>query len=183
MPNRRTIRITTTGPDRTRDLGRRIARVLRPGDVVLLHGDLGAGKTTLSQGIATGLGVASTVQSPTFVLVHDHAGQTADGESIALHHLDLYRLSGAAEVESIGYDDYLTPDDGISVVEWPERAGELLPDQFLLVEIRAGDGDERIIALSATGSNDTVARWLGPLVDWPEAPAVEVQSPDSTSSG
>lgn len=163
MPVSKNIRLTSASAGETRDLGRRIARGMRPGDVVLLHGDLGAGKTTLTQGIAEGLGVTTTVQSPTFVLVHEHAGRAADGKPLALHHLDLYRLAGEDEVEAIGYDEYLSPEDGVSVVEWPERAGTLLPDACLLVEIRAGTGDERSITMTAIGPEDAARRWLAPL--------------------
>lgn len=165
MPDRRTIRISTAGPEQTRNLGRHIARTLLLGDVMLLHGDLGAGKTTLVQGIAAGLGVVSMVQSPTFVLVHEHSGQTADGARVALRHLDLFRLSGTEEVEAVGYGDYLAPDDGITFVEWPERAGSLLPDHGLLVEIRADSGNERTFVFTAIGSGEDAARWFGPLID------------------
>ncbi len=176
MNGSRTIRIATTGPEQTRDLGQRIARALRPGDVILLHGDLGAGKTTLAQGIAAGLGVSSPVQSPTFVLVHEHAGTTSDGRPVTLHHLDLYRLAGEDEVEAIGYDDYLSPEDGVSVVEWPERAGRVLPDRCLLVEIRAGSGDERTIALTAIGPDEAAQQWLGSLEHRPGGPGIRSAS-------
>lgn len=165
MPDRRTIRITTAEPEQTRNLGRHIAQTLLLGDVVLLHGDLGAGKTTLVQGIAAGLGIVSMVQSPTFVLIHEHAGQTADGTRVALRHLDLFRLSGTEEVEAVGYGDHLAPDDGITIVEWPERAGSLLPDHGLLVDIRTDGGNERTFVFRAIGSDEDAARWMDPLID------------------
>lgn len=129
------------------DLGRRLAAQLRAGDVLLLHGDLGAGKTTLVQGIAAGLGVSEAVQSPTFTLVGEHEGIDATGAPVRVHHLDLYRLTDPDELESFGYDDYLRPDDGISLIEWPERAGDWLPERFLLVRIdyrAAPDGGRRV---------------------------------------
>ncbi|MGC4108753.1 MAG: tRNA (adenosine(37)-N6)-threonylcarbamoyltransferase complex ATPase subunit type 1 TsaE [Thermomicrobiales bacterium] len=126
-------------------LGRRLGTCLRAGDVVLLHGDLGAGKTTFVQGIAHGLGVIASVQSPTFTLVGEHAGVDGTGESLAVHHLDLYRLTDPDELESFGYDDYLHPDGGISLIEWPERAGDWLPDRFLLVRIEYRDDGGRTL--------------------------------------
>lgn len=118
--------------------GRVFADHLRSGDVVLLHGDLGAGKTTLTQGIAAGLRVVDVVQSPTFTLVQEHRGK-----EMTLYHLDLYRLDDPSELESLGYETYLDPVDGISVIEWPERAGEWLPERFWLVRIEHLGGDRR----------------------------------------
>lgn len=125
----------STDAAETRAFGTRLAQQLRVGDVVLLHGDLGAGKTTLTQGIAQGLGVTEPVQSPTFTLVAEHLGYTADGAPIRLYHLDLYRLGGEDDLEEIGFDDLLAPRDGISIIEWPERAGRWLPERFILVSI------------------------------------------------
>ncbi len=119
----------------TRAFGARLAQQLRVGDVVLLHGDLGAGKTTLTQGLAQGLGITEPVQSPTFTLVAEHVGFTADGGPVRLYHLDLYRLGGEEDLDDIGFDDLLAPADGISVIEWPERAGTWLPERYILVTI------------------------------------------------
>lgn len=144
----------TRAPEETRSVGERIGRLLRPGDVILLHGDLGSGKTTLTQGIARGLGVRDYVQSPTFTLVAEHPGRTTDGASIRLYHLDLYRLTGEDDLDSFGYDQYLDPSDGVTVVEWPERAGDRLPDAYLLVTLIHVGPDERrlrIEAVPATG--------------------------------
>lgn len=143
------LELTSRSADETRRIGEIIGGELRSGDVVLLHGDLGAGKTTLTQGIARGLGVADYVQSPTFTLVGEHAGRDADGVEIALHHLDLYRLDDVAELESFGYDQYLEPVAAVSVIEWPERAGGWLPDRYLLVELIADIGDRRQLRLSS----------------------------------
>jgi tRNA threonylcarbamoyladenosine biosynthesis protein TsaE len=118
--------------------GETFANRLGPGDVVLLHGDLGAGKTTLTQGIAVGLGVRDPVQSPTFTLVQEHVGH-----QLKLYHLDLYRLEDPSELESIGYETYLEPVDGVSVIEWPERAGDWLPERFWLVQIAHEGGNLR----------------------------------------
>lgn len=126
------------------ELGAHLARHASRGDVYFLHGDLGAGKTTLAQGFARDLGIDETVQSPTFGLVISHPGMHSDGQPVMLHHLDLYRLEDPAELESIGYGQYLDP-DGISVIEWPERAGSWLPDRFFLVQISdPGDGSRSV---------------------------------------
>lgn len=129
--------------DEMRQLGREMATSLQPGDVLLLHGDLGAGKTTLTQGIAQGLGVNSPVQSPTFTLVREH-----QGSSMKLYHLDLYRLEDPDELENIGYETYTDPPDGVSVIEWPERAGDWLPRRFTLVRIDHLGVDRRRVTVT-----------------------------------
>lgn len=137
---------TIESSEAMQQLGRELAKSMRIGDVLLLHGDLGAGKTTLTQGIAEGLGINSPVQSPTFTLVREH-----QGSELKLYHLDLYRLDDPAELEDIGYETYIEPADGISVIEWPERAGDWLPDQFLLVQIDHVGGDRRRVTLTNYG--------------------------------
>ncbi len=123
-------------------LGREFADGLHRGDVVLLHGDLGAGKTTFTQGVAAELGVSAAVQSPTFTLVREH-----DGTSMRLYHLDLYRLDDPDELENIGYETYIEPNDGVSLIEWPERASGWLPGQFWLVRIDHLGGDQRRVTI------------------------------------
>lgn len=137
--------VVVTSGESMRQLGERLARDLRTGDVVLLHGDLGAGKTTLVQGLARGLGVTGPVTSPTFGIASELRG-LREGEAIALHHLDLYRLSDAGELAVIGFERYLDPEDGITAIEWPERAGDWLPERFVLVRIElAGEGARRVL--------------------------------------
>jgi tRNA threonylcarbamoyladenosine biosynthesis protein TsaE len=142
----RSIEIRSTSPERTQRIGERIGEQLLVGAVVLLHGDLGAGKTTLTQGIARGLGVTGYVQSPTFTLVSEH-----EGSGLKLYHLDLYRLSDESELESFGYDQYLAPSDGVSVIEWPERAGTWLPDSYMLVELTHAGDEQRTLRVSTHG--------------------------------
>ena len=125
-----------------RALGEELARSLDVGDVLMLHGDLGAGKTTLAQGVAAGLGVEGPVQSPTFTLVREHRGL-----DLTLYHLDLYRLVDPDELENLGYEVYLDPPDGVSVIEWPERAGQWLPEWFTLVRIEHLGGDRRRVTI------------------------------------
>ncbi len=128
----------TASPDETRALGRRLAGVLAPGDVVALHGGLGAGKTHLAKGIAEGLGVdPDDVTSPTFTLVHEHA----DG---ALLHLDLYRIETRGDAERLGLGELLSG-DAIALVEWPDHAFGLLPPETLHLRLTPGDGDARRI--------------------------------------
>lgn len=127
-------------------LGRDMAATLQRGDVLLLHGDLGAGKTTLTQGVAQGLGVNGPVQSPTFTLVREH-----DAENMRLYHLDLYRLDDPEQLEDIGYEVFINPPDGISLIEWPERAGDWLPESFLLVQIEHLGGDRRRVQITHHG--------------------------------
>ena len=127
-------------------LGRELAQHLRIGDVLLLHGDLGAGKTTLAQGVARGLGIGAPVQSPTFTLVREH-----DAEGMKFYHLDLYRLESPDQLEDIGYETYIEPTDGVSLIEWPERAGDWFPDRFLLAQIDHLGGDRRRVTFTAHG--------------------------------
>jgi tRNA threonylcarbamoyladenosine biosynthesis protein TsaE len=120
----------TTSAAKTRAFGKRLARLLRPGDVVLLQGPLGAGKTALTQGIGQGLAIESDVTSPTFILVAAHE---ANGTRPALYHADLYRLNDPFEVDDLRLEEQAA--DGVLVVEWPERALEALPEEHLLIVI------------------------------------------------
>lgn len=123
-------------------LARQFASELKPGDVVCLEGDLGAGKTTFTQGLAAALGVAGRVTSPTFCLVQEHRGREEASRSAFLVHMDLYRLRGEEDVLAIGWEDYLA-EGAILVVEWPERAGSLIPPMAKHVVFTHLDGEER----------------------------------------
>lgn len=135
--------ITTHNPAHTVSIGARLGRLLKPGDVVALVGRLGAGKTTLTRGIAQGLGVDADVHSPTFTLVHEHLG------TVPLYHIDLYRLDTPEEAADIGVEDYVHG-DGVTVIEWAERAEPLLPEWALRVEISHCGDDARQIAFCAS---------------------------------
>ncbi len=102
-------------------LAQQISAELQPGDVLCLEGDLGAGKTTFTQGLAAALGVSGRVTSPTFCIVQEHRSPTT-----LLVHMDLYRLTSEEDVLAIGWEDYLA-EGAILVVEWPSRAGSLIP--------------------------------------------------------
>ncbi len=149
--------VVSASPERTRQIGILLGRQAQIGDVILLHGDLGAGKTTLTQGIGQGLNVSDPVRSPTFTLVAEHDGQTPTGAPIRLYHLDLYRLTGAADLASVGFDTYLAPTDGITVIEWPERAGTALPETYLMVELEPRANDERRLTIRALPAGATSA--------------------------
>jgi len=121
----------------TRALGRRLGEKLGPGAVVAFTGDLGAGKTAFTRGLAEGLGVAGRVTSPTFTIVNEY-----EGGKLPLFHFDLYRLGSAEELFEIGWEDYLSR-GGVCAVEWSENAGDALEDGAIRVDIRRGDGEDR----------------------------------------
>ncbi|MBR3223326.1 MAG: tRNA (adenosine(37)-N6)-threonylcarbamoyltransferase complex ATPase subunit type 1 TsaE [Kiritimatiellae bacterium] len=123
--------------EETWSLARRLAAELKPGDVVCLEGDLGAGKTTFVQGLAAALGVAGRVTSPTFCLVQEHG--SADG--CLLVHMDLYRLASEDDVLAIGWEDFLAR-GAILAVEWPERAGSLVPEDAVHVSFACLEGED-----------------------------------------
>ncbi len=114
--------ILTQSDDETFELGVRLSVRLRPGMVIALRGDLGAGKTVLARGIARGLGIREPVTSPTFTIVQEYACSNGGW----LFHLDMYRINNAHDALAFGIEDYLFAADGITVVEWPERITELL---------------------------------------------------------
>ncbi len=135
-------------------LARRFAAELKPGDVVCLEGDLGAGKTTFTQGLAAALGVKGRVTSPTFCIVQEHAAaETGAGGIDLLVHMDLYRLQGEDDVLAIGWEDYLAR-GAVLVVEWPERAGELIPPSARHIAFHHLGEESRIIRIDTSGNLD-----------------------------
>lgn len=144
-PGPSALQFASGSSEQTERLGEVLGAWLRPGDIVLLHGDLGAGKTTLTKGIARAVGVVGTVASPSFALVNEYALP-----ALRLLHLDLYRLDDPDELETIGFGELTSADEAIVVIEWPERAASSLPDRYLLVEIlHAGEG-QRTLRVSGT---------------------------------
>lgn len=126
----------------TMALGATFARNLKPGDIVFLKGDLGAGKTVFTKGIAQALGLKpQTVNSPTFVLMNFYEGR------LPLYHFDLYRLETMKELRSVSFDEYFYG-KGISVVEWAERLGALSPKEFWDIQLTHQGGDTRGICIS-----------------------------------
>lgn len=133
--------------DETERIGEALGRLLAPGDVIALTGDLGAGKTCLTRGIARGLGVDEPVSSPTFILV----AQYATGRGFPLFHADCYRLDRpVAEAEAIGLDETMD-NGGVAVVEWAERIGALLPASHLHITLTALDDDRRQLRFQPAG--------------------------------
>lgn len=131
--------INTTSAEETTSLGERLGKHLKPGDVIALFGDLGAGKTTLTKGIAVGLGLDADIHSPTFTLIHEHPG------AVALYHVDLYRLSREEEVETLGLEEYIYS-DGVTIIEWADRMQSLLPADRLDITLRmSGDTERELI--------------------------------------
>ena len=128
--------------EETWKLAKKLAAELKPGDVVCLEGDLGAGKTTFTQGLAAALGVPGRVTSPTFCIVQEHRRLPSSVSSPSfLVHMDLYRLHNEDDVIAIGWEDYLA-EGAILVVEWPERAGALIPAEAKHIVFTHLDGEE-----------------------------------------
>ena len=119
-----------------RDWGESFGQSLRPGDIVTLEGELGAGKTTLAQAICRGAGVTEEVTSPTFALVNQH-----EGERGSVYHLDLYRLNGPDDLTNLGWDDIVNS-DGIVLIEWPDRAGPRMPNDVIRVRLEYIENDD-----------------------------------------
>lgn len=145
--------VTTHSRAETQALGAALGARLQAGDVVVLRGALGAGKTTLAQGLAAGLGVREPVISPTFTLLREYTSGR-----LPLYHVDAYRLAGPNEAYTFGLDEYLYG-DGVTVIEWGERVAALLPDERLDIELVYGARGERVITLTAWGAH------CGELVD------------------
>jgi tRNA threonylcarbamoyladenosine biosynthesis protein TsaE len=131
-------------------LGKKLGSMLQPGDVIALTGELGAGKTTLTKGIAHGAGVEAEVCSPTFTLIHEHRGR------IPFYHVDLYRLESEDLMPDIGIEEYLYG-TGVTVIEWSERMANLLPESALRVRLSADNDTEREIELSSSSPRWTDA--------------------------
>lgn len=138
-------RLRSASPGETRAIGRELGRVAAPGTVLALSGELGAGKTQLAKGVAEGLGVTSVVNSPTFVLMNEHAGR------LRLYHIDAYRLADPEEAIAAGLLDEREI-DGLTVIEWADRLAGWLPLDRLDLELTAGtEADERLIGWEARG--------------------------------
>ncbi|MGZ4032440.1 MAG: tRNA (adenosine(37)-N6)-threonylcarbamoyltransferase complex ATPase subunit type 1 TsaE [Tumebacillaceae bacterium] len=135
----------TSNVEETQALAEKLGTLVQPGDVFCLSGDLGAGKTTFTQGLARGLGVTEPVSSPTFTIIKEY-----DEGRLPLYHMDIYRLGEAAVRENLGYDEYFFG-DGVSVVEWAEWLEELLPEDRVLLTIRIAPEQGRLLQFEATG--------------------------------
>lgn len=142
---------TTASVDETRDLASALAALARPGDIIVLAGDLGAGKTAFVQGFGRGLGVVQRITSPTFTLVHVY-----ENGRLPVHHLDVYRLDQLSEALDLGLAEMLD-EGGVVLIEWGDAITPVLPHDYLEVRITFGAGDDdRRLALRAVGP-----RWTG----------------------
>ena len=173
----RELHITSHSDAQTRQLGMRLGELLHGGELVLLEGQLGMGKTTFTQGLAQGMGIAGTVNSPTFTLLKEYPGRdyssstspassparqetpgkpTRRGETRprgpALYHFDLYRLEDPEEMFALGFEDYFSDSSGGCVVEWADRAAGLWPDERLDISLTTTHESERNIRFTASGS-------------------------------
>jgi tRNA threonylcarbamoyladenosine biosynthesis protein TsaE len=163
------MRLLTTSVDDTRDLSEAIGRALvRPGDLVVLAGDLGSGKTAFAQGMARALGVTDPVVSPTFTIVREYAGTMA-----RLVHVDVYRLDHLQELYDLGFEE-LVDSDRVTIVEWGDVVASVLPADRLVVHLDLNDDDDaRVISLTTHGPSwharqralaIAVQPWLAPDV-------------------
>jgi tRNA threonylcarbamoyladenosine biosynthesis protein TsaE len=152
-----TLKLASHNPEQTRALGERLGGVLQPGDVICLQGELGAGKTTLVQGIAQGWGSLDSVSSPTFILVNVY--RRAD--SGQLFHMDAYRLDSVSEAEQLDLDAMLA--EGALLIEWPERMPGLIPAENLWIQLEHLGEAEREMTFNASGKryNELLEHLLG----------------------
>jgi tRNA threonylcarbamoyladenosine biosynthesis protein TsaE len=139
------LEIVSHSDRQTRQIGERLGGLCQPGDLILLEGGLGSGKTTLAQGIGRGLGVGRPINRPTFTLVKEYGGR------LPLYHFDFYRLEDPAEVADLGLDEYLDG-DGVCVVEWADRAAPLWPERCLRIRLAAMGPRTRRLCLEGIGA-------------------------------
>ncbi|MFA5411174.1 MAG: tRNA (adenosine(37)-N6)-threonylcarbamoyltransferase complex ATPase subunit type 1 TsaE [Candidatus Omnitrophota bacterium] len=141
------MQVTSKSVNRTLKIGRLVAKSLKRGDILCLFGQLGAGKTVFTKGIAAGLGIKKeNIISPSFVLIREYPEA-----KLPFYHFDLYRLKEQKQILFLGYEEYLYG-DGVSVIEWADRLGRLLPLEFLKIELLIKDVKERRIKFTSFGS-------------------------------
>ncbi|MSQ41342.1 MAG: tRNA (adenosine(37)-N6)-threonylcarbamoyltransferase complex ATPase subunit type 1 TsaE [Dehalococcoidia bacterium] len=152
------LRLITTSPEGTQEVGRALGTAARAGDVFLLSGGLGVGKTCLTQGIAWGVGVQEHARSPTFVLVTEYRGR------LPVYHMDLYRIDHLNEVLDLGLDEYLFG-QGVCVIEWAEKAPEAFPADHVSVQMEEEGETQRVLEVTTHGqrSSQLLARCEGAL--------------------
>lgn len=144
----KTLKVKTDSVEETLGLAKRISKELFPGSVVLLEGALGAGKTTFTKGVAEGLGISRIIKSPSYTLIREY-----ENDPLSLYHVDLFRLEGGG-AEDLGLDEYFRQ-EGVVMIEWASVAPEIIPAEYLLIEIEV-DGDEgekRAFTLTASGED------------------------------
>lgn len=142
--------LRTGSREETIEQGEQFAARLLKGDVVVLSGELGSGKTEFVKGICNFLAVDEMVTSPTFTIINQYRGSLTGGDDVTVYHADLYRIENPAELVNIGFDDMIFAHDAIKLVEWPEHAGQHLPDSYWSVEISTDDVDEDVREIAIT---------------------------------
>ena len=160
----------TASADETKQLAAALAELIRPGDLVLLAGDLGAGKTAFTQGFGAALGVIEPITSPTFMLVNQYRGR------LDVYHLDVYRLDAVEEVLDIGLAEMLD-EGGVTIIEWGDTVIPALPADYAQVSLRMGEGDDdRMLEIELVGPrwsartralSTALAPWLGEAHEMP----------------
>ena len=155
------MKLTSRSPEWTQRFGKELGLLVQAGDVILLTGNLGAGKTCLTQGIAWGLDIGGYARSPSFVVVNEYKGR------LPMYHIDLYRLDNIAEIIDLGLDDYLYG-KGLCVVEWADKAPGLMPIQNMLIKIDFLGDNERKLELTARGDRykDMLSRFKQGIKQW-----------------
>ena len=144
----------TTGVDQTRALGAAVASLAHPGDLILLAGDLGAGKTAFAQGFARGLGITDQVVSPTFTLARQY-----EGTALRMNHVDVYRLDHLQEAVDLGLSELIDDDGGVTLIEWGDVVIPTLPPDFLEVRLAYGfSDDERLVSMNSVGTRWSARR-------------------------
>lgn len=155
-----TLDIVSRSAGRTQELARHLGELLSAGDLLLLDGQLGAGKTTFTQGLARGMNIPGVVNSPTFTLLKEYQGESGSAQSLAqrpagglaLYHFDLYRLDEPEEIFDLGFEDYFDG-SGVSVVEWADKADGLWPAERLYIRLTLLDETKRHLLFLATGTH------------------------------
>ncbi|RVU55054.1 tRNA (adenosine(37)-N6)-threonylcarbamoyltransferase complex ATPase subunit type 1 TsaE [Anaerosphaera multitolerans] len=138
------MQISLKDVEETKVFGIKLGKLLRPGDVICLNGDLGAGKTTLTKSIGEGMGIEDYITSPTFTIINEYYGP------VNLYHFDTYRLETEEDIFYMGFDEYFYG-DGVCIVEWADKIKEALPEDYLELNIKRKTGEERIIDIVAVG--------------------------------
>lgn len=139
--------IITKSPEQTFEVGRKLGERLEPGAVICLSGEMGAGKTAITQGIVKGVGIEDYVTSPTYTIVNEYDGK------IPIYHFDVFRIEDGEELYEIGLDEYLCR-QGICIIEWASYIEEFLPEEYLWIDIQKGeDFQDRLLHMKAHGTS------------------------------
>ena len=152
--------IITKSPEETKNLGKEISKIIKPGDLLAFYGELGAGKTCFIQGISLGLEVKDYVTSPSFTIINEYQGK------IPIYHFDLFRFDNAEEILELGYEEYFYG-EGLIVIEWAEKIEQFLPKEHLKIDIKFKDCYERTISFISQGDRfDKFLKELSKIEDF-----------------